>query len=415
MRGRAAAAMGAATLDSQTGLPLLSSIRRRVREELRSHGELGFLFFDVAGHRQLVEALGLEKGREVLAVLGRSLHELRGSLYREQDLLALETPGGSSFVLFLLSPPRQKKTFSNHDLKLVRYRIKRCMADVLEAERTRLGLEDVVELHSGYTVMQHRPRLNIGRAVADAVKEAALRAQLDEIMAGFVSNVSHELRTPLTCIEGYAETLLEGAKDDPVLCERWLRIIFEEAQRLERLIKDLLDLSMVEAHHLQMRMRSARLEKMVEDTVLVLQPHARKNGITLQVRRPGPLPPVLADEDRIRQVLLNLVDNAIKYSEAGSEVTVAMVCEPSWVRVEVSDQGFGIPQADLDRIFDRFYRVDKGRAARVGGRGLGLAIAKHFIEAHGGTIEVVSQPQKGSTFTFTLRIDDGTAELEDDD
>ena len=401
-------------IDPLSELPLLASVRAAVRAELRSNGEIGFLFFDVVQFRHLAAQLPPQKADGLIASLGRSLRELRGRLFRDRDLVAVEAPGSDYFALFLFSPPRQKKKFSNHDLKLIRYRILQRLTDLLEAERLALGLDDPIELHSGYTIIRYNPRLGAARAIAEAMKEASLRAQLDEIMAGFISNVSHELRTPLTCIEGYAETLLEGAMADPELCTRWLRIILEEAQRLERLIKDLLDLSMVEARHLQMRFRPTSIAKLAEDTVLVLQPHARKNGVRVDLECPEGLPAVLADEDRIRQVLLNLVDNAIKYSEKGSRVVVRVSHAGGVVRLAVADLGFGIPQADLHRIFERFYRVDKGRAARVGGRGLGLAIAKHFIEAHGGLITVESELQKGSTFAFTLPVDDGRGEPYED-
>jgi two-component system phosphate regulon sensor histidine kinase PhoR len=166
---------------------------------------------------------------------------------------------------------------------------------------------------------------------------------------------------------------------------------------------------MIEARHLQMRLRPVHLPKMIEDTVAVLQSYAAKSGVTLAVDAPSDLPSVSADEDRIRQVLLNLVDNAIKYSRPEDHVRVEARRQDGEVQISVIDSGLGIPKADLERIFERFYRVDKGRAARKGGRGLGLAIAKHFIEAHGGSITVESEPEKGSAFHFTLLVDEEEA------
>lgn len=391
--------------DELTGLPLLSSVHPRIREELKRHGEIGFLFFDVAQFHQLQNSYGKGAGRALLALIGSTLTTLRGRLFRDEDLVAVGGPGSDYFALFLFSPPRRKAQFSNQDLKVVRQRILQRLTDIVNEHRDELGIDEAITLHSGYTAMLWNARKGIASLVDEAQKEASFKSQLDEAMSGFVSNVSHELRTPLTCIGGYAETLLDGAKDDPELCARWLQIICDESRRLERLIQDLLDLSMLEARHIQMRFRSVDLRKMMLDTAAVLHPHATKSQVNVSVEAPHDLPPVTADEDRIRQVLLNLIDNAIKYSRPQDRVCIKASASNGMVTVAVTDTGLGIPPADVPRIFERFYRVEKGRAAQRTGRGLGLAIAKLFVEAHGGTISVKSQLDKGSSFRFTLPVD----------
>ncbi|NDD28963.1 MAG: diguanylate cyclase [Proteobacteria bacterium] len=395
----------AAGFDPFTKLPVLSSVHGRVREELSRQGEIGFVFFDVVGFHGLQDRYGKAAGHALLGCIGRVVDALRGKLFREADLVAVQRPGADTFVLFLFSPPRSKKQFSMNDLRLVRERIVARLTTEINDRRADLGILEPVELHSGSTSLLRNGRKSVARLVEEACNEAAFKSRMDQLMSSFVSNVSHELRTPLTCIEGYAETLLGGAKDDPALCARWLQIIYDESRRLERLIKDLLDLSLVDARQIQMRMRSVDPRKMIEDTAAVLQPHARKAQVELSISAPVDLPAVSADEDRIRQVLLNLTDNAIKYSRPNDRVCIEASASNGEVVICVADTGHGIAPADLEKIFERFYRAESGITATKHGRGLGLAIAKQFIEAHGGSISVKSQLSKGSRFEFTLPIE----------
>jgi signal transduction histidine kinase len=406
-------ARAAASMDALTGLPLLSSVHNRVREELRRHGEIGFVYFDVVQYRQLQATYGPNAARALLKLLGDTFYQLRGRLFRDEDLVAVGGLKPDYFAVFLFSPPRRKQTFSTQDLKLIRHRLLARLTDLVNEQRGLLGIDEQIDLHSGYTVISANGRSSIPRLINEAQKEASMKAQLEEIMKNLISNVSHELRTPLTCIEGYAETLLEGAMGDPQLCKRWLQIIYEEAQRLERLIKDLLDLSMLEARHIQLRWSRVNMLKVIDDTAAILSQSAQKSEIRVSVDAPADLPFVTADEDRIRQVLFNLVENAIKYSRKSDRVRIKARHNEGEVTISVIDSGLGIPKNDLDRIFDRFYRVDKGRAANRGGRGLGLAIAKNFIEAHGGILTVKSQLEKGSQFTFSLPVGEPWVTAED--
>jgi signal transduction histidine kinase len=392
-------------IDALTGLPVLSSVHRQVREELKKHGEIGFVFFDVAGFHKLQDRYGKAAGRALLGLIGRTIVECRGKLFRDEDLVVVHGPGADTFAVFLFSPPRRKQQFSPEDLKLVRQRIVQRLTEAINGQREALGIHEAIGLYSGATAMLWNARKGVRRLVEEAQQEASYKAQLEDVMAGFVSNVSHELRTPLTCIEGYAETLLGGAMNDPELCARWLQIIYDESRRLERLIKDLLELSRVDARSLQVRLQAVDVRKMIEDTAAVLAPHAQKSQVSLSVDAPGDLPAVSADEDRIRQVLLNLTDNAIKYSRPNDRVRIEARASNGIVRIAVVDTGIGIPPADVGKVFERFYRVDKGLAARRSGRGLGLALARLFVEAHGGTITVRSQLEKGSVFEFTLPVE----------
>jgi two-component system phosphate regulon sensor histidine kinase PhoR len=234
-------------------------------------------------------------------------------------------------------------------------------------------------------------------------------------MVQFIANVSHELRTPLTCIRGFTETLLEGGIEDVDLAKRWLQIINDEAQRLENLIKDLLDISMIEARQVQMRFRKTDIRRMAEDIHAVLQPYAQKSSVELSLALPNKMPLVLADQDRLRQVIINLVDNAIKYSPHRTPVRMEVSSNNRDAMLSVIDQGAGIPASELTHIFERFYRVEKGVSSKYSGRGLGLAIAKHIVEAHGGSIKVESEVGKGSRFTIHLPLDEAAAQIDEEE
>lgn len=226
--------------------------------------------------------------------------------------------------------------------------------------------------------------------------------KLEQMRTEFVSNVTHELSTPLTSIRGFAETLLEGALEDPDASRHFLAIIKRESERLGRLIADILDLSRIESGKWKMMKQPLSLRALADDTVGRLEGKAAELGVQLTVAIPPDLPPVMGDPDRLAQVLLNLADNALKYTARGGAVTVGAADSAAEVRVSVADTGTGIPKADLPRIFERFYRVDKARARTTGGTGLGLSIAKHIVDAHGGRIWVESEVGVGTTFSFTL-------------
>jgi len=227
--------------------------------------------------------------------------------------------------------------------------------------------------------------------------------RLEQVRREFVANVSHELRTPLTAIKGYAETLLDGGLMDPVRSAEFVAVIARHTERLGVLIEDLLDLAAVEQGEARVELGSVRLGEVVWQAESVVRAAAAEKGLAVQVDLPPTLPQVRADRDRLAQVLINLLDNAVKFTPPGGRVGVAAGSSDGLVTIAVSDTGVGIPPADLPRIFERFYRVDRSRDRREGGTGLGLAIAKHLTTAMGGQIEVTSRPGAGSTFRVTLR------------
>ncbi|MBI4371131.1 MAG: PAS domain-containing protein [Elusimicrobia bacterium] len=226
--------------------------------------------------------------------------------------------------------------------------------------------------------------------------------RLEQMRRDFVANVSHELRTPLASIKGFTETLLAGAVKDRENRVGFLRTIEEQADRLTQLVDDLLDLSAIESGHRPPRLAPTDLEAALEEAAAAFARAAAERGVRLERRPSEGLPPALADRDQLRQVLANLLDNAIKYTEPGGRVELSAERWESGLRVSVQDTGVGIPEAGLPRVFERFYRADKARSREAGGTGLGLAIVKHLVEAQGGAVSVESRRPGGSTFRFTL-------------
>lgn len=387
---------------SDVAIPLIPDILDKVASELEKKKQAGFLYFDVVEFLPLRDRHGKQKAELILKAIRSTLVGQRGRLFRDEDLVAVGGKGSDFFVIFLFAPPRRKEKFSTSDLKMIATRVSQKIFTVMNDTACDIGIEEQLDLRSGYTVIDHDPDLPIDRLVSEARKEAALKSRLDEIMITFVANVSHELRTPLTCIKGYTETLLEGAMEDPELTRRWLGTIYQETQRLERLIKDLLDVSMMEADQVDLDLGPIDLVGLVSHAISVLKPRAQENSMTIHAELPEEAQEWKVDHDRISQVLINLVDNAIKYSEPNTNVYVRLYFSAERATIEIEDEGTGIPADDLPHIFERFYRVEKARTSRFGGRGLGLGIAKHLVEAHGGELSAESEYGKGSKFTITL-------------
>jgi signal transduction histidine kinase len=227
---------------------------------------------------------------------------------------------------------------------------------------------------------------------------AARQMQID-----FVANVSHELRTPLTAVKGTVETLRDGAVDDPEVRDHFLETVESETDRLIRLVNDLLVLSRADSEALNLHREPLDLAQLARCTVRKLAPRAEARGVAQAVEADPAAPLALADPDRIEQVLVNLLDNAYKYSPSGGQVIVRIAGQrDGTVRVQVQDQGLGIPADELPRIGERFYRADRARSRAEGGSGLGLAIAQALVQAHGGRLWLESEEGRGTLVTFTL-------------
>jgi two-component system phosphate regulon sensor histidine kinase PhoR len=245
---------------------------------------------------------------------------------------------------------------------------------------------------------------NLQRAVEQLEREHAELEKLERVRKDFVTNVSHELRTPLASIQGYTETLLDGAIDDPNHNLRFLRIIRLNAGRLARITDDLLTLSRIEQKRREFEFESHPVSALLAAAIDLMRPIAAKNNVRLELDT-APDCHVWCDTEAVSQILSNLIDNAVKYSQPGGSITVGAALTEGFAEIFVRDTGIGIPEEDLPRLFERFYRVDKARSRQMGGTGLGLSIVKHLVAAQNGATRVESRVNRGSTFYFTLPLD----------
>ncbi len=289
------------------------------------------------------------------------------------------------------------EVISNSDLER---RVLRALQQA-ETSRTevRRGLRDETILDVQIAPVQDGPR-TVGALLV--IRDVSRARKLERARAEFVANASHELQTPLTAIRGFAETLLDGAMDDPESARRFVEIIQRESVRLSELVDELLDLSKIESGKLPVNRAAFSLAELTSDVVSRLEMRLESKRLTLTRQFPPDLPQAYADRAQIARVMLNLLDNAVKYTPAEGRITVGAQDDGTHLTVFVSDSGIGIPEGDQERIFERFYRVDKARSRESGGTGLGLSIVKHLVERNGGSVSVESHPGAGSHFHFTL-------------
>lgn len=228
--------------------------------------------------------------------------------------------------------------------------------------------------------------------------------RLEQVRTDFAANVSHELKTPLTSIRGFVETLQAGAIDHPEMAHKFLNIIMMETERLTRLINDILSISKLESGNDEVATERIRLDKKAFDVCEMLSIHAQEKEVTINCRLNEEPVFIIGNPDRVEQLLINLTENAIKYNKPGGSVTVQVFANNQEANVTISDTGIGIAEENLPRLFERFYRVDKGRSRQMGGTGLGLAIVKHIVRSMNGEIEVHSKLNEGTEFLITLPL-----------
>jgi two-component system phosphate regulon sensor histidine kinase PhoR len=247
---------------------------------------------------------------------------------------------------------------------------------------------------------------NFQKTVEQLQREHAELERVERIRKDFVINVSHELRTPLASIQGYTETLIDGALNDPDHNMRFLGIIRHNAERLARITEDLLTLSRIEQKRQTFEFEPSLVNGLLSDAIELMAPMAEKRNIELALVKAPADAEAWCDREAVSQILSNLLDNAIKYTPSGGRIIVGAETKGRLVELYVRDSGIGIPPEELPRLFERFYRVDKARSRELGGTGLGLSIVKHLVAAHNGSTRVESQLHQGSTFFFTLPMDE---------
>lgn len=227
----------------------------------------------------------------------------------------------------------------------------------------------------------------------------------EQMRKEFVANVSHELRTPITSVKSYSETLLEDPDVPPEMREKFLTVIYNESDRMTKIVQDLLTLSRFDAGSIEFEFTRFSFKKSVQNVFNAMQIEARKHSHVFSLEFLSPVPEIRGDQGRIEQVLINMVSNAIKYTKDGGTVKMTAGTKGGTVWCSVRDNGIGIPQQDVDRVFDRFYRVDKARSRESGGTGLGLSIANEIVLRHDGVLSLESKPGRGTVITMTLPVE----------
>ena len=287
---------------------------------------------------------------------------------------------------------------------VVSRRISRPMAAIAQnVEKIRQGdLERHIDVESDDEIGKVARAVN---ELVDKLKADIVELQkLQRVRSEFLGNVSHELRTPIFTLQGYLETLLNGAIDDPSVNRQFVEKASSHAARLNSLLNDLIDISRIESGEMKMSFRYFHVNEFLESVVSDFQQLAQQKGIALRTSfGTNSDVDVFGDKERLREALSNIIDNAIKYNRPDGSVTVSTERSEKSVRIFVEDTGMGIGEEHIARIFERFYRVDKDRSREVGGTGLGLAIVKHIVEAHGDKVEVISTLGKGTAFSFSLK------------
>lgn len=256
-----------------------------------------------------------------------------------------------------------------------------------------LSINNLIVKISAVPIMNEHNETEGAMLVLQDVTE---QEKLDKMRKEFVANVSHELRTPLTTIKSYTETLLDGALENKEYTVNFLQVINSESERMTRLVKDLLQLSKLDYDKMEWNMKRLNILNIISDCIVKMEISARQKSQALSFEAQGELCEINGDKDRIEQVIINIISNAIKYTPENGSIKVTAGKHEDMVEIRIADTGMGIPKEDIPRLFERFYRVDKARSRAMGGTGLGLSIAKNIVEAHKGTIRVESEYGKGT-------------------
>ena len=363
-------------------------------------------------------------GKDEAAELGRTLDALAENLSRtiadlqgERDLLQGVLQGMSEGVLLLdgegrvalVNPALRESLLLEADVtgKLLLEAVRHAgLRELLDAARTATqpmsGELEVAGLRPRRLLVHARTLPDRPGGLLAVFVDVTDVRRLETIRRDFVANVSHELRTPIAAVRSAAETLRGAVEHDPAAVARFAEMIERNAERLQHLVDDLLDLSRIESREYHPNLEPLDATPAVQRVVETFRERAQGRGLSLASSLPPDLPRVRADRRALDQVLTNLIDNAVKYASPGASVTVGIAIEGERIRISVADTGPGIDPQHLPRLFERFYRVDTGRSRELGGTGLGLSIVKHLVEAMGGSVGVDSAPGAGSTFSFTL-------------
>ena len=389
-------------------IPLVDGILDDLTKYLSIHEKIGFIYIDIVNSMGLKNKYGITVLKEIIASVERTLLNLPDSIITKNDLIAIDNYSKDCFLIFLLPPSRY--FFAMEDLRLILQRILQQLNERVNQVAKLIGVKEKIEFYSGCNFIFPDPLLSTGKLIHEAHKEAVLNYRVQEFMLRFINNISHELRTPMTSIKGYVETLIDGAMLEPDTCRHFLNIINFETNRLVSLTSDLLDLSLMQGGFVEMKFQDLKINNLIIKAIMLIKDFADNKNIHIKFTPPSLEYNVMVDGDRIVQVILNILDNAVRYSSSEKDVEVAVIKLDEYLRIEIIDEGYGIPANCIPRIFEIFERVDNDRSMKGGGRGLGLAMAKSIIEMHHGILGVESEVGKGSKFYFLIPIIKNNAE-----
>ncbi|WP_435873870.1 ATP-binding protein [Polycladomyces subterraneus] len=371
-------------------------VRQHERDEI---GDLAATFNRMAEQlEELVHALSHEK--EQLASILRSMAD--GVITLDADgRVVLTNPPAERFLSAWAD--EMAETLSDDPKERLPLPLREIFETVVEDEQEHFG---DIEAHGRTWAVVMAPLYanEQVRGVVAVLRDVTDERRLDKLRKDFVANVSHELRTPLAMLQGYSEALLDDIAQSPEERRELVQVIHDESLRMGRLVRELLDLARMEAGHIEIVRSSLRVSELMERLLRKFHTIAREQGVQLEGEVEPDLPTVYWDEDKMEQVLTNLVDNAIRHTSRGGRVSLQAMRTNGSVRLIVQDTGSGIPEEDLPFIFERFYKADKARTRGQAGTGLGLAIVKHIVNAHGGNVTVTSKVGEGTTFVVQLPI-----------
>ncbi len=381
-------------------------------EKLKEQDVVGLISFEISSSGNIKERYGLDFYNRIFNEISEFILSLKGKIFRQDDLVLTNDYRDDQIILLLVSKPRYKKALDIYNLKIAAIRIiseiktkifsdiSNLKQDSNEFERLKMVVDS---LAYGYALMKYDKNKNIRSIIFDAFSEAYLRQKFDEISEKIISMVSHELRTPLTSIKGFAETILqEDLSKEEIM--KFVQIIYNEANRLNNLVNAILDISRIEAAKVHFKKKKVDLKDIVENVIELVYPRIKSSDLVINRDYSDEEKYIVfTDEEKVEQIILNLVDNAIKYTPFGGEITIGIQNKGNEILVYVSDTGIGIPDKDKPHIFEKFYRTSISMSVAQG-TGLGLVIVKYLVETLGGKIWFESELSRGTTFYFTLPV-----------
>jgi signal transduction histidine kinase len=390
----------------QDNFSYISNNYELIAKFLKKNKVLGFLVIEISNSNKIKELYTKEFYNKVFNFITNLFFNLKGKVYRNQDLVFINDFKDNQLILLLVSKPRNKEELDMYNLKLAAIRIiseiKSQLFTIKEFEDIKEIIKEIADsLNYGYCIIKYDELKDIRDIIFDAFRESYIRQKFDELSDKIISMVSHELKTPLTSIKGFAETIIQEDLSKSEII-KFASIICNEADRLNRLVNSLLNLSRLESAKVNFNIKKLDIKEIVENVIELMYPKIKNSNIKLNREYEDEvIYEALADEDKTEQIIINLIDNAIKYTPTGGIITIGIKNKESEVLVYVKDTGIGIPENEKHKIFEKFYRTTISSSISQG-IGLGLVITKYLVEGQGGKIWFESQENVGTTFYFTL-------------